>query len=252
MGVEYLRAPIFEVIIGVGYKEPKIPLDTVLANALLSDKFPIIEVSQPLKINKLEGFQLQTLQTPNSGQILAKRRSADNKWLVQIQADLLVLNWIRPDDEPVTAGHYIGFTAVKKEFFSVLSTLGDHLGLNLLDDADFCHLAYLDRFPWQSGEISELSQINQAMNISTPPKFTEEGYNNICSQYTFHDASIQGFGVIKINTLTSFDRSQLIQIDSTLQGNPADGLEPWLDRAHEKQLDIFEKTFKEGIKKTWK
>ena len=252
MGVEYLRAPISEVIIGVCYTKAKIPLDSVLANALLSDKFPILEITPPLAITSLDGFQVQTSISQNCGPILAKRWSADKKWLVQIQADMLFTNWIRPDYEPVTAGHYVGFNAVKMEFFSVLSTLENHLKQNLLDDIAFCYLTYLNRFPWQSDEISELSQISQVMSIATPPKFSEEGYNNIFSQFTFHDSSIQGFGIINMNTLTSFDGSQLIQIDSILQGKPADGFKAWLDRAHEKQLDIFDKTFKEGIKKTWK
>ena len=56
---------------------------------------------------------------------------------------------------------------------------------------------------------------------------------------------------MKINTSTSFDGNQIIRVESNLQGNPADGLENWLERAHLKQREIFERLFKEGIKKTW-
>ena len=250
---KYSRAPISEVIIGVCYSKPKISLDAVLSNALLSDKFPILEINLPLTFTGLKGFQLYMAPTQNSGHILAMRRSADRKWLVQIQADMLFINWIRPDTEPVTSGHYIGFSAIKKEFFSILSILGNRLNQNLLaDDIAFCYLAYHDRFPWQP-LIPELSQINQVMNVSTPPKFSGDGYNNIFSQFTFHDSSIQGFGIININSSTSVssDNNQLIRIESILQGDPSDGLEKWLKYAHLKQLDIFEKLFKEGMKKTW-
>lgn len=251
MKKDYSKAPISEVIIGIGYKEPKISLDSVLGSALLSDKFPILEINPPLLFTELKEFQLQTLISPNGGSILARRKTANQKWLVQIQADMIFLNWIRPDTEPVTPGHYIGFTAVKENFFSILSTLGEHLKQNLLDnDIAFCHLSYLDRFPWQS-EMSELSQIDSIMNISTPPKFSDEGYNNIFSRFTFHDSSLHGFGLININTSTSFDGSQIMRIESDLQGNPADGLENWLECAHLKQREIFEQLFKEGIKKTW-
>ena len=248
MNKKYNRAPISEVKIGIGLKQPRIPVDSVLKSALLSDEFPILEINQPLSIDILEGFQLKQIMNQNGGPILVRRWSADKRWLVQIQANMIYLNWIRPDNQPV--GHYVGFTAVKSKFFSVLSLVEKHLGFPLQSDVDFCELSYLDRFKWQN-EIQELSQLNKLMNVSAPPKFSEHGYNNNFSRFTFHDSDVQGFGIININTTTAIDGDQLIRVETNLRGNPIGNLDEWIGRAHAKQHDIFEKLFKEGIKKKW-
>jgi len=248
MKIRYNRAPIAEVMIGIGYKQPEIPVDFILKNALLCDEFPVIEINPPLTIEILEGFNLVSVRNQNGGPFLVRRRTANRKWLVQIQANMIYVNWIRPDTEPV--GHYVGFTAIKDKFFSILSILEEHLRIPLQEDVAFCDLSYLDRFPWQA-EIAELSQLNQLMNVSTPPKFSEHGYNNNFSRFTFHDFEIQGFGIININTTTAIDGEQLIKVETSLRGSPANNLGEWLKLAHTKQFDIFEKLFKEDIRKKW-
>lgn len=249
MKEKYDRAPISEVIIGVFYKNPKISVDFLLKNALLSDEYPLLEINPPLTIAILNGYKLEPVINQNGGPILIRRRTLDKKWLIQVQSNALYVNWIRPDTEPV--GHYVGYTAVKNQFFSFLSVLEKNLGISLQEDIILCELSYHDRFSWQA-EISELSQLNQLMNISTPPKFSEEGYNNNFSQFTFHDSEIQGFGIININTITAFDNEQLIKVETNLLGSPTNNLDEWLELAHKKQSDVFEKLFKEDVKKKWK
>jgi len=248
MKIRYNRAPISEVIIGIWYKQPKIPVDSVLKNALLCDEFPVIEIIPPLTIEILEGFNLESVVNQNGGPFLVRRWTVNRKWLVQIQANMIYVNWIRPDTEPV--GQYVGFTAIKDKFFSILSVLEKNTRIQLQEDIAFCDLSYLDRFPWQA-EITELSQLNQLMNVSTPPKFSEQGYNNNFSRFTFHDFEIQGFGIININTTTAIDGEQLIRVETSLRGSPTNNLDGWLKLVHTKQFDIFEKLFKEDIKKKW-
>ena len=91
------------------------------------------------------------------------------------------------------------------------------------------------------------------MNINTPPKFSEHGYNNVFSRYTFHDFELNGFGLININTDTANDGGQLIKLESCLRGKCTTNsdIETWLNQAHTKQLRIFDQIFTEEIKTKW-
>jgi len=248
--MKYSKAPISEVIMGVTYKKNKIPIDFLLKNALLSEEFPIIELVQPLFLEMLTGFQVKQNYDPNSGPFLVRKLSNDSKWLLQIQANMLFLNWIRLDTEPV--GTYCGFSSIKDKFFSIISAFEDIMKIKLLNDITLCDLTYHDRVKWQL-EISDLSEVTRIMNINTPPKFSEHGYNNIFSRYTFHDFNINGFGLININTDTANDGEQIIKIETNLRGKCAinGDIKSWFEQAHTKQIDIFEQLFKKEIKEKW-
>ena len=248
MKADYKRAPISEVFIGATYNMPIIPVDSVLKNAILCDEFPSIEIREPLTIEIMEGFNLISVLNKDGGPFLVRRRTVDRKWLVQLQTNAVYVNWIRPDTAPDT--QYVGFDEVRKKFFAVVSTLEDRFDISLRNDIAFCELTYTDMFPWQD-EIQELSQLNKLMNVNTPPKFSELGYNNNFSRFTFHDFSIHGFGVININTTTSLSGKQLIRVETNLRGNPAGDIEGWLKLAHAKQHNIFDDLFKEELKKKW-
>jgi len=249
MKTDYKHAPVFEVIIGACYNTPIISVNSVLKNAMLCEEFPTIEINPPLTIEILEGFNLVPVLNQDGGPFLVRRRSADRKWLVQIQANAAYVNWIRPDTDPDV--QYVGFDAVKEKFFLVASVLENSLGISLQSDMAFCELTYLDRFPWKA-EIPELSQLDKLMSVRTPPKFSEYGYNNVSSRFTFHDPKTQGFGVISINTTASVRGEQLLRVETTLRGNPAGDFKEWLRRAHEKQHDIFKDLFKEELRNKWK
>jgi uncharacterized protein (TIGR04255 family) len=119
--MKYSKAPISEVIMGVIYKKGKIPVDFILKNALFSEEFPTIELVQPLFLEILNGFQVRQNFDPNSGPYRVHKWSNDSKWLLQIQANMLFLNWIRLDTEPI--GTYGGFSSVKNKFFQFLLPL---------------------------------------------------------------------------------------------------------------------------------
>jgi len=248
--MKYSKAPISEVIMGITYARNKIPVDFILKNALFSEDFPIIALVQPLPLEVLNGFQVRLNYDPNSGPYLVRKWSNNTKWLLQIQANMFFLNWIRLDTEPV--GTYIGFSSIRDKFFSIIATLEDVMKVHLRSDIVFCDLTYHDRVKWQS-EISDLSEIAKIMNINTPPKFSEHGYNNIFSRYTFHDFELNGFGLININTDTANDGEQLIKLESCLRGKNAinSDIETWFNQAHTKQLKIFDQIFTEEIKTKW-
>jgi len=248
--MKYSKAPISEVIIGVTYKNNKIPIDFFLKNALFSEEFPTTELVQPLFLEMLNGFQVRQNYDTNSGPFLVRKWSNDSKWLLQIQANMIFLNWIRLDTEPV--GTYCGFPFISDKFFSIIATLEDVMKIQLHNDITLCDLTYHDRVKWQS-EISDLSEIAKIMNINTPPKFSEHGYNNIFSRYTFHDFILNGFGLININTDTANDGEQIIKIESNLRGKCAinGDIQAWFEQAHTKQINIFEQLFTKEIKEKW-
>ena len=249
--MKYSKAPISEVIVGVTYETSKIPVDFILKNALFSDEFPTIAIVQPLALEILNGFQIQANFDPISGPYLVRRWSTSKRWLLQIQANMLFLNWIRSDNE-LPAETYEGFSSVRDKFLSVIATLEDVIHINLRSDIALCDLTYHDRVKWQP-EISDLSEIAKLMNINTPPKFSEDGYNNVFSRYTFHDSELNGFGIININTDTANDGEQLIKLESNLRGrhSNAGDIETWFDQAHSKHRRIFDQIFTEEIRAKW-
>jgi uncharacterized protein (TIGR04255 family) len=248
--MRYSKAPISEVIMGISYKNAKIPVDFILKNALLSEEFPIVEIVQPLCLETLSGFQVQANFDQNSGPFLVRRWASNRKWLLQIQANMLYLNWIRLDTEPV--GTYVGFSSIRDKFLSILADLEKITKVNLRNDVVLCDLTYNDRVKWQP-EISDLSEIGKIIHINTPPKFSEQGYNNVFSRYTFHDFELNGFGLINTNTVTAIDGEQLIKLESSLRGRCViDGdIETWFEQAHTKHIEIFEQIFTKEIKAKW-
>ena len=244
----YKNAPISEVIMGISYDKNKIPVNDFLNNAVLSNEFPLFELFPPISLELLNGFQIQQNFVPVP--YLIRRWSNDKKWLLQIQENMFFLNWIRNDTEPV--GHYGGFSSIKNKFFSIMTNIEDTSKINLRNDISLLDLTYHDRVKWQS-EISDLSEIDKIMNIKSPPKFSNDGYNNIFSRHTFHDSELNGFGFININTDTANVNEQLIKIELNLRGrsNFDDNIEDWFEQAHLKQFNIFEQLFTNEMKEKW-
>ena len=246
----YSKAPISEVIMGLSYKKAKIPVDQILKNALFCEEYPTIEIVQPIFLEILTGFKVRTNLNPNSGSFCVRRWSKERKWLLQLQSDIIFLNWIRLDNEDV--GTYPGFTNIKEKFLSILAFLEESYKINMREDIVLCDLTYLDRVKWQQ-EISDLSEIGKIMNLNTPPKISGQGYNNVFSRYTFHDPELNGFGLININTDTAQNGEQLLILESYLRGRCIlDGdIETWFANANIKQNNIFEQFFTKEIREKW-
>ena len=246
----YSKAPISEVIMGISYNKAKIPVDQILRSAMFSEEYPIVEIVQPIFLEMLTGFKVQTSFNPNSGSFCVRRWSKERKWLLQIQPDIIFLNWIRLDIEDV--GTYPGFPSIKEKFLSILAFLEKTFKINMRENITICDLTYLDRVKWQS-EISDLSEIGKIMHLSAPPKISEQGYNNVFSRYTFHDYKLNGFGLININTDTAQNGEQLLIMESYLRGKCViyGDIETWFTQANIKQNNIFEQFFTKEIKGKW-
>ena len=249
--MKYLKAPVSEVIFGINYTKQKITTDDVFfLNSIFKDDFPILEILPPLVVENLNGFQLsQTIDPSLSGPFLLRRHSIDNKWLLQIQSNRIYLNWIRNDSEPV--GNYIGYFAIFKRFQEILDSLTKAFSLKVFEDIDLLDLSYHDRIDWQE-YLTDLSKVSELINISTPPIFSEEGYNNIFSKYSFLDSEINGFGLININSASTITGKQIIKVESNLRGRLKEITAiDWFQIAHKKQNYIFDKLFTQGIKDKW-
>jgi uncharacterized protein (TIGR04255 family) len=250
MFLSYSRAPVSEVIIGMNYKVNKMSPDALFkAGSLFSEDYPDVEILAPLIIEELKEYRIQPIsQDFTAGPFLIRRRTKDHKWLLQIQSNKVYLNWIRLDTEAV--GNYIGFSKIKEKYFTILDRLGSLFDIK--NDVLLYEVSYHDRFEWQN-HISDISKINTILNISSPPLFSKEGYNNIFSKFTYHDPEIGGYGFVNINTDTSPTGKQLLRFESNIRGMvEGKTIDEWLCMAHEKQLDIFEKTFTEKLRQLWK
>ena len=249
--MKYSKAPISEVIFGVVYAKQKLSSDDIFVlNGGFKDRFPFLEILSPLVIENLDGFQLVSNLDPLlTGPFLLRRRSSDNKWLLQIQSNSVYLNWIRNDSEPV--GNYIGYNAVYEQFVCILDTIEKTLDIGMYEDISMVDLSYGDRIEWQK-YIPELSKVKDIINISTPPIFSKEGYNNLFARYTYEDSDLNGFGLLNINTATSIQGSQVIKIETVLRGNLQGFTFPtWFEEAHKKQSFIFDGLFTEYLKGEW-
>jgi uncharacterized protein (TIGR04255 family) len=248
--MKYLRAPVSEVILGITYGLNKLPVDKLFQiSSMFSIDFPIVEICPPLVLEELNGFRLQPLASDlGAGPFLVRRRTNNAKWLLQIQSNKIYLNWIRKDDEPV--GTYIGFSKIKESFAGILERISEVADVKT--NHSLFVLSYHDRVEWQD-IIPDISEINTIMNITSPPKFSVEGFNNLFSRYTYPASDIGGYGFLGINTDTSVSQKQVIRFESILNGFiPQKTFDEWMDIAHKKQLLIFENCFNEKLKDSWK
>lgn len=250
--MKYKNAPVSEVLLGIKFQGARFTLDQLMLIATKKvDAYPVSEILPPLSIEQLVDFQMQTDIDPNTtGPFLLRRRTLDKKWLLQIQENMIYLNWIRLDSEPV--GKYPGYAAIKDRFFVELDDINKTIGANIMADVVLCDLSYHDRIEWQ-GLIPNIGKLDEIMNISAPPTYSDEGYNNVFSKFTFHDFSLPGYGVIGINTATSITNTQLLKFESNLRGTPdTKDISSWFDKAHDKQFEIFERSFTDKVRNQWK
>ena len=248
--MEYTKAPVSEVILGITYGNNKMPVDKLFQiSSMFSEEFPDVEICPPLILEELNGFRLQSMVMDiGAGPFLVRRRTNNAKWLLQVQSNKIYLNWIRKDDEP--AGAYVGFSKVKGRFVAILEKISGFVDVTI--DHSLYELSYHDRIEWQD-IISDISEINTIMNVAPPPKFSTEGYKNLFSRYTYPASDIGGYGLLGINTDTSVSQKQVLRFESNLRGFISQKtFDEWMTIAHQKQLLIFENCFNEKLRDSWK
>lgn len=250
--MKYTKAPVSEVIIGITFAKSILDMDAIFAaqNAL-ANEYPNTEIRPPLADMSLVEFRLSTEVDPNAtGPFLLRMRTADKKWLCQLQGNKLYINWIRPDEEKV--GNYVGFTKVLNQFLSVCRQVGIELDDNVSSGVKYFEATYHDRIEWQQyiGSISDLSAI---MNVAAPRIGITEELNNVFSRYTYHLPELKGHGVLSINTETSPQSIQLLKLESTIRGFLPDvSLSDWMHKANLMQVQCFENLFTKDTLDSWR
>ncbi len=248
---KYTKAPVSEVIFGVTFNEERLSLRGLFdAQQALSDQYPRVEIRPPLVDEVMSEFQInQEISPERSGTVLIRLRSEDNKWLCQIQANKVYLNWIRLDPEPV--GNYPGYTTVYRKFLDTLDALSLGLPDITSDSVKYYDLSYHDRFEWQD-YIDSLSDAHKIMRLKPPEIETPEGFNNLFSRYTYRCNPLGGYGIFSLNTATAVTGKQVLQLESNLRGIIPDRLgDDWFSEAHRVQYDHFSRIFTPEILKRW-
>ena len=247
----YKYAPVSEVIFGASFKNQIIDLNSVFElRQIFKKEFPIVELQNPLsdvflKENKL----VNQVDVDKVGPFRLRLRSEKSTWLIQIQFNKFYLNWIRKDSDEV--GNYPGYSDIKTKFKEYLKL---YLRYSITDNRDLTYfeLTYHDRLKWQE-YIDSLSELDKILNISAPNIQTERPFNNVLNKYTYHIPSLEGYGVLNLNTNSSLENQQILKFEKQLRGSDSfTNLDKWFDKAHEKQLDAFNNTFKESILESWK
>ncbi len=249
----YPKAPVSEVIFGVTFLEKHISIRQLFyAQHALSERYPRVEIRPPIADEWMSGFQItQELNQERTGAVLIRLRSDDGKWMCQIQANKLYLNWIRPDHEPV--GNYPGYTAIYRRFGEVLSALSTNSPDITSDSVKYYDLSYHDRLEWQE-YIDSLSDADRIMRFKPPEIVTPEGLNNSFSRFTYNYDPLGGYGIFAVNTATqaAAEGKQVLQLESTLRGiNPHQSLDDWFSVAHKVQYDHFTRIFRPEILEQW-
>ncbi len=258
----YRNAPISEVVCGVTFTYGLLGTEQIIYDllALFKKTYPIVEFRPPIVHEELTGYEyVNELNPAHSGPGAYRLRSADLRWMVQIQQDKVFLNWIRKDDESV--GAYPGFGEIFGRFQQILEETDRQLGqkkegLQLQKHLRRYQLLYQDRFPWKA-HIPELAAINQLINIQVPtiPGLNAgepNSPNNIFSKYTIPLRDIGGFATMSLNTTTQQKLEPFIIFECNMVGIlPDQEMKSWFDITHQLQINVFESIFQKKLLNKW-
>lgn len=251
--MEYKNAPLSECICGVIFSNNIFTDDDLFKiNSLFSEDFPIVEIHPPLFIEDVVNNHLQPVMNPTiSGQILYRRRTTNHKWLLQIQKNLVYLNWIRTDAESV--GDYVGFGTVFDKFKNILNKIKKELNIDVYADIHICDITYNDRIELSEKGIPDLNDLGNYLNISVPTFPYETNRILFNHRDSFIDKEIQGFGIIDLNSVLNLQNKESLQLGIVLRGGISQvGFDKWFEQAHLKQHSIFKAIVKPKLLEKWK
>ena len=240
-----------EVIIGATFNGPRLSIDEVFkAERDLSPDYPNVEALPPMADEQLVEFHISAELDPSrTGPFLLRARSADSKWLCQVQRNKIYMNWVRLDIE--APGNYVGFSKVVERFTSICAKVGVDVDILSERDIRYYDVTYHDRIEWQD-YVKSISELEKIMNYCPPRVSTPEGFNNIFSRYTFHIRELGGYGILSINTETSPTGNQVLKFENVARGVlPGKTFGEWIKSANEQQVNYFEGIFRKETLHRW-
>jgi uncharacterized protein (TIGR04255 family) len=258
MAAKYSKAPISEVVCGIIFNSNLLLNNSVLFKLLirLQDDFPNIQTHPTINEDEVVNGIIQSIPDYlKAGFSTYRVISADGKWQVLVQQNLITLNWVRQDAENV--GNYPGFQTVFDKFKQIYTITKQVLG----DDQKFqssikyYYLAYSDRVNVEEFKGSE----NPIMEITTlqPPTFQvnnkEYKANNFFNRYSVQCDAIDGFSIITVNSPTMAGYGQILMVENKVKGAPAkySVIDDWFEVAHKIHVSFFETFFSKKILDQW-
>jgi uncharacterized protein (TIGR04255 family) len=263
MAITYQKAPISELIFGVIFNNNLLAQEYILFELIseLKKEYPTLYTQPPIFEEELQGYNVfQNINTASAGFSLYRLTSSDKRYLLQLQQNFILLNWIRNDDQKV--GLYPGFTEVFEKFKKIFSIVESKFAsatteIDLYRNIKAFTLHYQDRVFYKA-HISDLSAIEEIINFKIPSiKALDDSLdpaNNIFSKFTIPVKSLNGYSIVSINTgISKPTNEQILIVECRLKGKyDGDRLEGWFKNAHETQVKFFENFFTTKILDSWK
>lgn len=265
--VQYPAAPLSEVIFGLTFKNSLLSQNNLIFDLIAEFNkkgFNDIGLHPPLSNERLAGFQLKQDFDPSiAGQVLYRCYSHDNNWLLQIQNNKILLNWIRQDKQSFK--DYPGYNKLKNYFITeILNQLEKIFNevnkkeLLINENLDYCELTYQDRIVWEE-YLSSFSEIDQFFESHKLPNIISNDYSirpsNETESFTYDlDSELNGHGIINLSTNTNSENKQIIIFQCSLRGDIEgfENYENWFDKAREIQYQTFESFFNKQMLNSWK
>lgn len=258
--MEYKKAPISEVVCGIFVPESVFSIDDISRlNVLFITEYPQSEILPPIFLemyrkNPADGkFQTMHLVPANSTTAYLYRRfSKDNDYLIQFQENCFYLNWIRQDNQDV--GNYPGFVNVYKMFTKELEKACSVKPIGISDGQVF-ELNYTDRVPLHYAD-GRIRKIEDCLNISLPAIIGQNSADKINLRYTIEEKELNGSGFLEVSTDCDQTGMELLEFRYIIRGEFSSKMfssrDLWFSKAHDRQKEVFETSFKNSAKEEWK
>ncbi|MEO6903530.1 MAG: TIGR04255 family protein [Bacteroidia bacterium] len=257
---KYTKAPISELIFGVIFNSSVLLKSRILFTLIeeLSKEYPIIQTHPAiLEEDWIDNNLSVNVDYGKSGFSLYRLYSADGYYLVQIQQNCILLNWVKKDE--IAVGKYPGFTVLFSKFKNIIESVilkfKDHEDLKDLDfkkQIKSYSLTYLDRVRMDSNNNSCL----KILNLKLPKITNEENDVNpetILSKFVMPCPQINGHNSLTINTANDTHNNRILIVENRIKGNNSlDTIDEWFIAAHKIQVDLFENLFTKEILSSWK
>lgn len=250
--MDYKKAPISEVIIGVSYKTRKFSdIELININNYLNNDYPIFEIVPTLPDEILDNNILSPKMDLNvTGPVLYRRKSKDNSYLIQIQGNKIYMNWLRLDGDSV--GNYPGFSELLNKFTTLISEIKKIINKEMFANVEYFDLTYQDRFLVDE-IMKDFPKTNQYINMNLIPDFISDAITGLNYNFLYKTKELNGYGIFTTNNNANFQNKQVFMIQSILRGKAeTDTFDNWIQKAHAKQISLFEKFFTDELKQKWK
>lgn len=251
--MEYKKAPISEVIFGLNYNKRKFSdIDVFAVNHFLSENFPIAEFVPPLDDQIMYDDNIVSqLDVSKTGTVMYRRLSIDRNKMIQLQGNKIYYNWIRQDNDNGDTNLYPGFDMLFPDFLKVITEIESLLKKKIDDDILMFDLTYQDRLIVGNSGSNLATDVYNDIKISNFGFLDSTDILSVNQSSSFKDSSLNGYGIVSVSSSSYLDKDSIISTQIVLRGAGMDMI-GWMEKAHEKQLQIFESIFSERLSGKWK